>query len=393
MSTERARKRRVLFVSAIRSEYDILSSVMRAVDAHPALEAELVVTGAHLSPRFGSTVDEVERDGFRIAAKLESLFDSDGRAARVKGAAVQLLGLAELCERTRPDFLFSPMDREEAITAALVGSYERIPVLHLGGGETADDGNVDNAIRHATSRLAHVHFATTEKSGERLLLSGEEPWRIHVVGAPGLDRVLEVPEMGDVELASRLGFDAMPRRFLMVIQHPIISEVEDAADQMRCTLSAVVSLGLPALVSYPNSDAGGHAIIRVVDEYAARHRDLLRAHKNLPREVFVNAMRRAAALVGNSSCGLAEAPLFRLPAVNVGRRQLGREHTSNVQFVAHDAAAIRAALERAVFDEEYRAEVATCESPYGDGHAGERIADIVSRLEIDERLLDKRLAF
>ena len=386
-----ARKRRVLFVSAIRSEYDILYAVMRAVDAHPALAAELIVTGAHLSPRFGSTVEEIERDGFRIVARLESLVDADTRAARVRGAGLQLAGLADLCERLRPDFLFAPMDREEAITVALAGSYLRIPVLHLGGGENSEDGIVDNAIRHATSRLAHVHFATTAASGARLVRAGEEPWRVHVVGAPGLDRLRQVPPMPDGELARRLGFDALPPRFVVVIQHPFISEIDAAADQMRATLDAVVALGLPALVSHPNSDAGGRAMVDVIEAYAARYPATLRARANLPRDVFVNAMRRAAALVGNSSCGLAEAPLYGLPAVNVGRRQRGREHAANVRFVPHDPGEIRTALERAVFDGAYRAEVAACESPYGDGRAGERIAEIVAGLEIDDRLMTKRM--
>jgi GDP/UDP-N,N'-diacetylbacillosamine 2-epimerase (hydrolysing) len=386
-------KRRILFVTAIRSEYDIQSSVIAAVDAHPELEAAIVVAGAHLSPMYGETVREVERDGIRIAARIESLLNADSRSARVKSAAIEIMGLVDVCLREKPAFLLAPMDREEAVVVALVGAYLSIPTVHLGGGETADDGNVDNSVRHAVSKLAHLHAVTTESSAARLVAMGEEPWRIRVVGAPGLDRLLASPEMKDDELWSRLECAPPNGPFVIVVQHAILSGAEASHEEMTKTLEAVEALDLPAFIGYPNSDAGSQRIIAAIEEHVARRPGKMHVYRNLARAEFVNLFRRAHALVGNSSAGLLEAPLFHIPAVNVGDRQKGREQAGNVEFVAHEVDAIRESLRRAVFDAEYRARLAHLKSPYGDGTAGKRIAEWLAGIEIDARLLGKKNAY
>lgn len=385
--------RSVLFVTGIRSEYDILYSVMRAAQDHPDLTVELVVTGAHLSPMYGFTSREVERDGFPIVARIENLLNSDSPAGRVKSAAIQLSSLVDVFAQRQPTFVVAPMDREEAITVALAGAYMRMPVVHIGGGDTAEDGNIDNAVRHAVTKLAHLHMVTTPRSAERVIALGEAAWRVHVVGAPGLDRLLQVPDIPPDTLWRRLGYDPGDQPFALVIQHSIISDVEQAGELMRLTLESLVGLGLPAFVSYPNSDAGSQKIIAVIEAYAQRYPALLHKYQNLPRAEFVNLMRRAHVLIGNSSCGIIEAPLFHLPVVNIGPRQRGREHADNVQFVEHDMAHIQAAIQRAVFDAHYRQAVAGCTNPYGDGHAGERIAAILARCPLDARLTQKINAF
>lgn len=379
--------RRILFVTGIRSEYDILHSVMTACRAR-GLDVGVAVTGAHLSPLYGLTVREIERDRVPIVARIESLLNSDSRAGRVKSAAIQLSGLVDLMGQWGPDFVVAPMDREEAITVALAGAYLRVPVAHIGGGDTAEDGNIDNAIRHAATKLAHLHFVTTRRSRERVVRLGEEPWRIHVVGAPGLDKLLATSPMTREAISEALHHDLRVGPYLLVIQHSILTEDALAAEQMRTTLDAVVASGLPAVVIKPNSDAGSQSIIEVIDEYAARE-PTIAAYTNLPRDVFVNLLRHAYALVGNSSCGIIEAPLFHVPVVNVGSRQLGRENAGNVQFVPHERDAILRAIEKAVSDKDYRDEVARCENPYGDGRTGERIADVLSTVPVDARLLNK----
>ncbi len=390
MSTERSDIRKVLFVTAIRSDYDILAAVIRAVDEHPALRAQVVISGTHLAPLYGSTWREVEADGFEIVARLENLLNSDSAAGRVKSAAIQLMGLVDVLVQQQPDIIVAPMDREEAITVALAGAYLRIPVAHLGGGDRGEDGNIDNAVRDAVSKLAHLHLVTTEQSAARLREIGEADWRIHVVGAPGLDRLLATPDLADSELWRQVGFDPGGQPFALVIQHPLIDSIEQSGALMRETLESLRQLQLPALLSYPNSDAGGQQIIAVIEEYAGRYPELFRPYRNLPRLVFVNLLRRAHVLLGNSSCGIIEAPLLGLPVVNIGPRQRGREHAENVQFVAHDRKQIRAAVERALFDAEYRRQVAECRNPYGDGQAGRRIAELLANCALDARLIYKR---
>jgi GDP/UDP-N,N'-diacetylbacillosamine 2-epimerase (hydrolysing) len=385
--------RKVIFVTGIRSEYDILYSAIRAVQKQTNMEAALVVTGAHLSPMYGYTIGEVEKDGFPIIARIESLLNSDSAIGRVKSLAIQLSSLIDVFFQHHPTFVVAPMDREEAMTVALAGAYMKIPVVHIGGGDTADDGNIDNSVRHAVTKLSHLHMVTTPKSAARVIALGEEPFRVHITGAMGLDRLVELPDIPSAHLWNRLGYDPGDNPFVIVIQHAIISEVEQSGELMRITLESLVNLDLPAFVSYPNSDAGSQKIIEVIETYSKRYPRLLHKYQNLPRLEFVNLMRRAHAIVGNSSCGIIEAPLFRLPVVNIGLRQRGREHTNNVQFVDHEIPQICAAIQRAVFDEKYRQFVLQCVNPYGDGHAGERLADILATIPIDEKLLAKGITY
>lgn len=385
------KKRRVLGVTGIRSEYDIMSSVFRAIDQHPDLELELVVTGAHLSQAYGFTMDEVRRDGFVIADEVESLVSGDRLSSRAKGLAIQLQGLVQTVTRVQPDMLIVLGDREEAMSTALVGAYMNIPVAHIAGGDRVI-GNVDDQVRHAVTKLAHLHLVTNQESYDRIVNLGEQLFRVHNVGNPGLDRLLDVPFLSAEAISQSLGFTiAEEEPFILVIQHVISTESDHAYQQMRCTLEAVESLGVKTVLSYPNSDAGGQQLIRAIREF--EHLPFLYTAKNIPRLEFVNLMRRAFCLLGNSSAGILEAPLLKLPVVNVGNRQKGRLHAENVCFVPHDVGAIRAAVSKALYDEEYRDQVRLCSNPYGDGNSSRRVADILARVPIDQDLLIKDITY
>lgn len=384
-------RRKVLAVTGIRSEYDIMSSVFRAIDRHPGLELSIAITGAHLSEAYGHTVNEIRADGFTIADEIESLLNGDRNASRVKGLAVQLQGLVQTAVRVTPDILLVLGDREESMSTALLGAYMNIPVAHVAGGDRVV-GNVDDQVRHAVTKLAHIHFTTNQESAERILKLGEQPFRIFNVGNPGLDRLLEVPQLDASTLSQGLGipiFDGEP--LLLLIQHVISTEVEDAYSQMRITLEAVADLGVRTVLSYPNSDAGGQQMIRAIREFEGL--PCLHTARNIPRLEFVNLMRRASCLLGNSSAGILEAPLLGLPVVNVGNRQRGRLHAENVEFVPHDKERIVCAVQRAIRDPEYRARIARCSNPYGDGKSSQRIADTLANIPIDDRLLIKDITY
>lgn len=381
-------RRRILVVSGIRSEYDILYPVMRAIEAHPALSLQVCLTGAHLSARFGASADWATRDGFEVVERIESLFDSDQGSGRLRGAAVQLLGLSQCAARVAPDFLFVCGDREEAMTTALVGAYQNVPVAHLAGGDLAV-GNVDDSVRHAVTKLSHLHLTLSEQSAERVRKLGEEAWRVHAVGNPALDRFRTTPRCSRAELAKELGVELGAGPLALVIQHVISSESDSGADQLRTTLEAVAATGLTALIGPPNSDAGSRAMLGVIRDFAARHPQL-HPIPTLPREPFVNLLREISVLVGNSSLGVLEAPFLGLPVVNVGRRQGGREHADNVLFVPHERSAIRAALERALFDRALRERISRAPQPFGDGHSGPRIAELLASAPERSRLLVKR---
>ena len=385
------KRRIILGVTGSRSEYDILYSVFREIESHPALELQLVVVGAHLSEAYGKTISEIRSDGFSIADQIVSLLSSNADAARVKGLGIQLQGLVQSVLRVAPDFLLVLGDREEAITTALVGAYMNLPLAHIGGGDRAV-GNVDDQVRHAVTKLAHLHFVTNRESHERLLKLGEQPFRVIDTGNPGLDRLILVPSLSSKQLSKRLGFElADEEPLILLIQHVLSSEVDQAYSQMKITLEAIRELGLPTVVNYPNSDAGSFQIIEAIHEY--EHLPFLHITKNISRLEFVNIMRRAQCMVGNSSAGILEAPLLKLPVVNVGNRQRGRLYAENVQFVSHDQRAIAAAVEKAVFDQKYRAKVDRCANPYGDGQASQRIVEVLASIPIDGKLLVKDITY
>ena len=378
-------KRLVLGITAIRSEYFLQRSILRAIVDHPELELQLVVTGAHLSPLHGQTVKEIEADGFQIAARIENLIYSDRDAARLKGAATQLQVLAHLVDELRPDWLLVPADREESMTLALCGTYMNIATAHYGAGDRVV-GNADDMIRHAVSRLSHLLLTTHEQARERLVKAGEEEWRVHNVGHAGIDRLRSTEELSTSELAQRLGVKNIEDQFAVIIQHPLTSEIDKAGEHMRETLAAVLGLGLQAFISYPNSDPGSNQIIDAIEE--SRQNPRLSVFKNIPDREFVNLLRRATVLIGNSSLGLLEAPYLKLPVVNVGRRQSERHHASNVFFAPAEREAIVRQV-RAIMD----TQISECENPFGDGHTGERVAALLAATPIDEKLLNKDLSY
>jgi GDP/UDP-N,N'-diacetylbacillosamine 2-epimerase (hydrolysing) len=385
------RPRRIAALTGIRSEYDLLFASLKAIHERADLELQVIATGAHLASRFGLTVLEIERDGFPIVDRIESLLDSDSPGSRARSAGLQLAGIVPVLERLLPDVLLVCGDREEAIVGALAGAYMNIAVAHLAGGDLVV-GNVDDSVRHAVTKLAHLHFPFSEESAERIRRLGEEPWRIHRVGNPGLDRLRLLPELSREALSQRLAFDLTVGPVILLIQHVISSEVPAAGVQMRTTLEAIAELGHRTLVGYPNSDAGSREIIAVIEEYAAAF-PFIKVYRNLPRLEFVNLLRTADVLVGNSSLGILEAPFLKLPVVNIGNRQKQRQHAANVLFVPHEREAIRDAVTRALHNEEFRSEVKNCENPFGDGRAGERVAAVLAELAIDRRLLVKRWTF
>ncbi len=383
--------RKVLGITGIRSEYDIMSSVYRAIEDHPHLELQLAVTGAHLSEAYGFTLQEIRSDGFVIADEIESLINGDQASSRVKGMGIQLQGLVQTVLRVKPDWLLVLGDREESMTTALVGAYMNIPVAHVAGGDRVV-GNVDDQIRHAVTKLAHLHFTTNAESAERILRLGEQPFRVLDVGNPGLDRLLQLPQLTLAEVGQRLGFVIHEDKpLVLVIQHVISTEINDAYYQMRVTLEAIADLGLTAVLSYPNSDAGGQQMIRAIREF--EYLPHLHTFKNIPRLEFVNLMRHASCLIGNSSAGILEAPLIKLPVVNIGNRQKGRLHAENVQFVPHNKDLIKSAIDKACFDSRYRLLVEQCVNPYGDGQSSIRIANALSSTPIDANLLVKDITY
>lgn len=380
--------KKIHVLTGIRSEYDILAPVIGAMSDTPGIEVGVIATGAHLSARHNYSIRQIEADGFPIVARIDSLLASDGLPGRVKGAALQLLGLADHFAMNRPDMLVVMGDREEPLTGAMAASYHHIPIVHIGGGDHAEDGNVDNPVRHAVSKLAHLHMVTTKLSGQRLRAIGEEDWRINVVGASGLDRLVETDFMNRSELDQALDVDWAGKPYVILLYHPTITDFESARAHMEVITTVLKDSGLYIAAMAPNTDPGSDAVLAGLQQFAANC-DRVRLFNFLERKVFVNLLRHANALIGNSSAGILEAPTLGLPVVNIGRRQRDREHSNNVIFTDYGYAEIEAAIAKATQDS-FRRSIANCETPYGDGKTSRRIADILADVQIDERLMHKK---
>ncbi|MGA7678078.1 MAG: UDP-N-acetylglucosamine 2-epimerase [Dehalococcoidia bacterium] len=382
--------KKVAVITGTRAEYGILFPVLRAIETSPALKLSLVASGMHLCHEFGYTINEIKRDGFRIDAKVPILSKSDTLAAMAKSVGVGVVGMSQTWERLRPDIILVLGDRVEPFAAAISGAYMNIPVAHIHGGDACVGGSIDDSNRYAITKFAHVHFPATSKSAERIIKMGEEEWRVHQVGSPALDVILSEPLIPTKQLAERFHLD-LSQPLILVVQHPVTLQVDNAAEQMRETLEAVVEIGYPTVLIYPNSDAGGRSMIEVIRQYEGH--PFIKTFKSLPRKEYLSFMKCASVIVGNSSSGIIDAPTLGLPAVNIGIRQEGRERGKNVIDVGHDKHEIVEAIEKALNDKGFIAEVKKCESPYGDGKTGPRIARILSEIGITPQLLQKRITY
>jgi UDP-hydrolysing UDP-N-acetyl-D-glucosamine 2-epimerase len=384
--------RRVFFLTGARSEYDCLYAVIRAAAANPRLDPQIVAAAAHLSPFHGMGIDRIRADGFPIAGTVETLLCSESWQGRALSFANLIEGLTRLLARDRPDVLFVAGDREEALAGALVANFLGIPLAHAHGGDRCCASELDEVLRPAISKLAHLHFAATEGHRARLIRMGEAPDRVWAVGAIGLDRLRDSEDVPAATLNREFGVD-VDRPFFLLIYHPSpLFAAQQSGQEMQVILDALLSLGCPVFCSYPNFDPGNVAIRQAIDE-ARQNCDRLIVHHNLPRQQFVALYRRCAAIVGNSSSIIIEAGFLKVPGILVGPRQDLRERGPNVLRVDISAEQVRAACRRAIEDEHFRQQVRSCPSLYGDGHAAERIVKVLAEVPLDRELLLKTMAY
>jgi len=388
------KKRKIIAVTGARSEYDLLSPVFEKLHNDIHFDFSLVVTGSHLSEKFGRTVKFIENDGYLIEARIYNLIDSNDRIGRILSIGTQISGLAQALDRTKPDIVLIAGDREEAISVAMTCAYMDIPVAHFFGGDIAKDGNVDNSVRYATSKFAHIHFPTIKEHKETLLKLGEESNRIFVVGNPALDKFINTPTVSLAGLSKKLEFELYKKeKYLLLIQHSIINEVELQGLHIRETLDAIVETGLKCFVNYPNSDAGHFAIIEAYNEYSAKYPKQFKLFQNLDRLTYVNLMKNATCLLGNSSSGILEAPSIGLPVINIGNRQKGRIHGNNVIFTDNDKGQILEAIDKVLNDKDFIRLIKSTPNPYGNGKTSEKVVEILRTIELNEQLIYKNITY
>lgn len=373
-------------VTVARSDWGHLVPVLEALRAAPDVALRLLVGGAHLSPRFGRTVEAIEASGWPVAARVEMLGECDAPQDMAAAAARAADGLATVFARERLDLLVVLGDRIEMLGAAVGALPFALPVAHIHGGEITE-GAIDEQARHAITKLAHLHFAAAEPYARRILQMGEEPWRVHCVGAPGLDRLASLATLSRAELAARLGL-ALRRPTLLVTFHPATLEHADTARQVDELAAALAAVAGDAIISHPGADTAHRAIVERWTALA-KARPATRLVPSLGEDVYASLLREADVMVGNSSSGIIEAASFALPVVNVGSRQGGRLRAANVIDVGYGRDEIAAGLARAL-DPAFRKGLAGLRNPYGDGAAAPRIARILRDVELGPRLTRKR---
>jgi GDP/UDP-N,N'-diacetylbacillosamine 2-epimerase (hydrolysing) len=371
--------RRILYLTGTRADFGLMQATLQRVHATPGLQVLVAVTGTHLSPEHGNTADEVRASGLPIAAEIPIDVLTRTGASMAVGIADVLRGLTAVLAHDRPDALLLLGDRGEMLAGAIAALHLGVPAVHVHGGELS--GTIDEPVRHAISKLASYHFVATEGARERLVKMGEDPARIFVTGAPGLDGLQELAEVSREDCLRSLGLPP-EQDFVLVLFHPVVQQAGEAAQQARALMQALDALGLPVLWLDPNADAGSLEILEALDEGGLPPGSRRVTH--LKRAQYCAAMRHCAVMAGNSSSGIIEAASFGTPVVNIGARQHMREHGPNVVDVEVETGAIVDALLAQRGHGRW-----PWENPWGDGRAGERIAGLLAQLPLAPALLEK----
>lgn len=378
-------KRSIAVVTTSRADYSHLYWLLKELSSRPEIDLRLIAFGPHLSPEFGHTIREIEGDGFHIHEHIECLLSSDSDIGMAKTIGVATLSLADTLGRMRPDLLVIIADRYEMLAPAAVALALRIPIAHIEGGDVTE-GAIDDAVRNALTKMSHLHFTTTETARRRVLAMGEEAWRVHRVGSLSLDHLRRSKLLTRDELEAALGV-TLSVATMVCTYHPVTLAMNDASDA-DAVFAALVELPQPIFFCYPNADAGSRALIGRIQAFCATNNQA-RLFINLPHTTYLSLLGQAALFIGNSSSGIMETPSLRLPTVNIGARQRGRERAANVLDAPAATAEILRQVERALASE-FVASLTGMKNPYGDGHAAERIADVLARTPLGSELLIKR---
>jgi UDP-hydrolysing UDP-N-acetyl-D-glucosamine 2-epimerase len=394
-----ANKRKIAVFTGNRAEYGLQYPMLKAINEHPNLEYQLIVSGAHLDDNFGRTLDEIRNDGFHIDVEVKIEMKGDSRIATAQAIGSGVTAISSALEALRPDIVVVYADRFEGFAAVIAASQMNIPTAHIEGGDLTEGGALDDSVRHAMTKLAHLHFTTNEQATNRILAMGEEAWRVHTVGFPAIDLISEGRFASADECRERLSLD-LKKPIVLFTQHSITTEFSVAADQVLPSLEAMKQLaaqGVQVLLTYPNNDAGGSAIIEALNEVGREGHSGVQVHQSLGRHLYHGVLALArdplnrVACVGNSSSGVKETPAFGCPTVNIGSRQEGRLRGDNVIDTEYDAGQIVAAVNRCLHDEAFIDSARTTTNPYYLGDAGKKMSEVLAGVPLDQALIRKKM--
>jgi GDP/UDP-N,N'-diacetylbacillosamine 2-epimerase (hydrolysing) len=373
-------KGKVCVVTSTRAEFGLLSRVMQGVRDDPSLVLQIIATGMHLSPEFGLTYREIEKEGFQINRKIEMLTSSDTTVGVAKSMGLGMIGMADALDELSPDLILVLGDRFEILSAVATALIARIPVMHLHGGELTH-GAIDDSIRHAISKMSHVHCVATEEYRQRLIQLGENPQRIFCVGGLGVDVIKNTSLLNREELEIELDFKLMDKNLLITF-HPATLSIQTAKNQMMELVAALEPLRDTGLIfTLPNADSGGRELISILKDFTSRHTNA-RLYPSLGRIRYLSCMSQCDGVVGNSSSGLLEAPTLKKGVINIGERQSGRKQANNVINTKAERVEIADAI-RQLQSSSFQESLKGVSNPYGNGGASDKVVEIIKTLQLD----------
>lgn len=379
--------KKILFITGSRGEWGYIRPILRLIENRDDIESVLVVTNMHLLPAYGNSYKEIENDGFEIDYKIHMSLDGYNHFTHAKSLGICLTSLPDIIDKEKPDWVLLAGDRGEQLMGAIAASYTYTPVAHIQAGELS--GNIDGMSRHAIGKLVHLHFASNEDAANRLIKLGEEEFRVHNVGAPQIDEMVNA-ELTDLNrLEDKLCVNLQDGYLLCVI-HPVTEESDKASKQAEIFINAMNKIDLPKVLILPNNDAGSISIKNAINKYKKGE---FHIYSNLKREDYLGLLKNCECIVGNSSSGLLEAPTFNIPAVNIGRRQNLRFRGINVIDVPFNENEIINAIKKATSSDFKKYLEEKCVNPYGDGHSAGRILNLLLKTKKDKKLLVKNLTY
>ncbi len=373
-------KRKICIVTGTRAEYGLLYWLMREIQDDEALELQLIVTGMHLSPEFGLTYQTIEKDGFKIDEKVEMLLSSDTPVGITKSIGLGVIGFADALDRLKPDIMVLLGDRYEALAAAQAAMVANIPIAHIHGGETTE-GAIDEAIRHSITKMSQIHFVSAEPYRKRVIQLGEQPDRVYNFGAPGTDNIVKMKLMDLDELENSIDFK-LGEKFFLVTYHPVTMHLNSAEKAMQNLLDALDKFqDYKILFTKPNSDTGGRIISKMIDDYTQNNPERVFSTTSLGQLRYLSAMKLCSAVIGNSSSGIIEAPVFRKPTVNIGERQAGRLRMPSIVDCSENQEAIETSILE-VISVKFMQRLNAMDFTENDGNISRKIKGVLKNLEL-----------
>ncbi len=380
-------KRKIAVVTGTRAEYGILKPLLQEIKRSKKLDLYLIVAGMHLEKKFGYSIKEIIKDGFKVSYTVKMTPSGNTGHDMSVATSKGITQFSEIYKKIKPDFNIILGDRDEAFAASIAAMHMNIINTHIHGGESSK-GGIDEYMRHAITKISNIHFAATKQSAQRILKMGENKKHVFVTGSPAIDGITTIEYLTKNQVLEKFGLNS---NYALVVQHPVTTQTKDAGNQMKETLDALVKWGQDAIIIGPNSDAGHYEILQVIKRYVKSY-DFLKFYTNLSRKDYLSLLKHCDFIIGNSSSGIIDAPSFKKPAINIGIRQLGRESANNVINTQHNKNSIILAIRHA-HSSQFKKTLQKCTNPYGDGRASKRIVKILETIPITHDLIQKKISY